>query len=44
MIKFNQEKAESLRGGTYFTPGGAPQSPQRRKEDPNNDPLGLRTK
>jgi hypothetical protein len=43
-IKFNKEKAESLRGGTYFT-GGAPNAladaPKLPKDD---DPLGLRTK
>jgi hypothetical protein len=45
-IKFNQEKASALRGGTYFT-GAAPESitaPQRRKDDESNDPLGIRKK
>jgi hypothetical protein len=43
-IKFNKEKAESLRGGTYFT-GVSPRSledaPKLPKDD---DPLGLRNR
>jgi hypothetical protein len=43
-IKFNKEKAESLRGGTYFT-GGSPRAledaPKLPKDD---DPLGLRNR
>jgi len=37
-INFNQQKAESLRGGTYMKPGGAPASPAAPAAPSNNKP------
>lgn len=44
--EFNEQRANAIRGGTYYTPGGSPQAvPQRQQSggDPAaNDPLGIR--